>query len=418
MPRSVPVTLDLSLARRVALFAGGLLPWPEQPIPRRLLHPDEERVWARRVIDHFGYLQLDTIPISGARSHSLVLASRLDGFCTATGEELLQPGEPHFEYWGHEACWMPLSAYPVFEFRRQQYRRHPWWGNVIDQHPAEVDKVLRRIEIEGPVRSIDLEGTRGKAFWDLKLAKKVCDALWSSGELAISERRRFVRTFDLRDRVIPASYRTAMPEDEAIRWLLVKALQGHGWATTSTLAATWRLRNRGPQIKRCIAQLHEEGKVAPTIVKIDSRQQIVGWISPELLSALDKLTTWKPDFSSAVLLSPFDPVLWDRPRVAMLFGFDQVLEIYKPAHQRKYGYYCLPVLHGENLIARVDLKAQQSTGTIDLISLRYESTQTQRPANPVEQHAVHSALERHHRAVMGRPMETPRDPPKKVETAC
>lgn len=395
------ISLDIPLARRLALYAAGLLNLQGQPFPRRLHNDDDSRIWARRVIEHFGYLQLDTIPISGARSHSLVLASRLDGFSTATGEQLLQPGEPHFEYWGHEACWMPLSSYPVFEFRRQQYKSHPWWGNIIDEHPGEVDKILRRIETDGPVRSADLEGDRGRGFWDLKLAKKICDALWSCGELAISARNRFLRTFDLRDRVIPASYRTAIPEDEAIRWLLLKALQGHGWATGSTMAATWRLTNRGPQIKRCISRLHEENRIVPASLKIDSKQQIAIWVTPEVLSKLDELAKWKPTDSITTLLSPFDPVLWDRSRVALLFGFDQILEIYKPAHQRKYGYYCLPVLSGENLIARVDLKAKQNIRIIEVISIRYESTQTYVPANRTQEKAVQTALARHHRAVFG-----------------
>ena len=152
---------------------------------------------AHEIIRRFGYLQLDTVSIAGARSHAIVLHSRLDGCDPSLGDELLRPGEPIFEYWGHEASWIPIELYPVFAFRRRDFRSHPWWGDLVGQHPEVAREIRRRIRKEGPLRSVDLEGEGGRGWWNLKIAGKVARAMWSSGELAVRERRNFQRTYDL-----------------------------------------------------------------------------------------------------------------------------------------------------------------------------------------------------------------------------
>ena len=183
-------TLTIREARRLALCRAGLLEprWGGLPgsAPRRA---DVARRAAYEVIGRFGYLQLDTVSVAGARSHALVLLSRLDGLDPAVGEELLHPGAPVFEYWGHEASWIPLELYPALEFRRRDFARHPWWGDVVGAHPEVARALRRRIREDGPLRSIDMEGPGGKGWWDFKIAKRVATALWSSGELAIRERR-------------------------------------------------------------------------------------------------------------------------------------------------------------------------------------------------------------------------------------
>ena len=114
----------------------------------------------------------------------------------------MQPGEPLFEYWGHEACWLPLTLYPTFAFRRRQFAVHPWWGDLLNEHPRLARAVMDRAR-DGAFRSTDLEGERRAGWWNIKLAKRIAEALWSSGDLIIRERRNFQRIYDLPERVIP-----------------------------------------------------------------------------------------------------------------------------------------------------------------------------------------------------------------------
>jgi len=368
-------TLTIRAARRLALCRAGLLRPERAGLPARAGAGERrQRAAAHRVIGAFGYLQLDTVSVAGARSHALVLLSRLAGFGADLAERLLQPGEPLFEYWGHEACWLPLELYPAFGFRRRELVRTPWWGDVVGEHPEVADALRRRIRDGGPLRSQEMEGTSGKGWWELKAAKRVAIAMWFSGELAIRERVAFQRVYDLAERVIPEHLRTVeMPEAEALEVLLLRALSGHGWATTGTLARTWRLRNRRERLAAALARLEERGAVVPCALRADrggGRQ--AGWVRPEDLELAARLESVRPRADAGVLLSPFDPLLWERERVARLFGFQQSLEIFKPAARRVYGYYCMPVLAGERLVARLDLKADRRPGVLRVLARHME----------------------------------------------
>ncbi len=385
--------LSIRAARRLALCRAGLLKpaWAEFPARAPAAERGARRA-AHQVIARFGYLQLDTVSVAGARSHALVLLSRLPGLDPALAEALLQPGEPLFEYWGHEASWLPIELYPVFGFRRREFVHHPWWGDLIGQHPKVAEDLRRRIREGGPLRSAEMEGTSGKGWWDLKVAKRVATALWSSGELAIRERVAFQRVYDLAERVIPARWREVdMPEEEALERLLLLALAGHGWATTGTLAQTWRLRNRPAEIKAALARLQARDEVIPCALAADGGTRTAGWVRPSDLELAARLEAVRPRPDTGVLLSPFDPLLWDRQRVGRLFGFEQMLEIFKPAAQRVHGYYCMPVLAGERLVARVDLKARRQAGALDVLSCHFEAA----APSPADREAVRSALTRH-----------------------
>jgi uncharacterized protein YcaQ len=388
-------SLSVRQARRLALARGGLLK------PRFTGLPDRAAGRGRRardrchtIIDRFGYLQLDSVSVAGARTHAIVLASRLENFDARLGEELLTPGEPLFEYWGHEACWLPMDLYPIFAFRRQEYRVHPWWGDLLGEHPRIVAEIMRRVEEEGAFRSVDLEGRGGPGWWDLKLSKRIAEALWSAGELAIASRRHFHRTFDLSERVIPEDLLHQSPSaEEAFDVLLLKALEGHGWASTGTLAATWRLTNCREAIAESLGRLVEAGRVVPCAVD-GAHRHLTGWVRPEDLEAAAVLDKARLQRDRGVLLSPFDPVLWDRERVRLLYDFDQVLEIYKPAEIRRYGYYCLPVLAGDRLIARVDLKADRKAGCLNVLACHHEHGSRKNGPAPRERRAVGRALAR------------------------
>jgi uncharacterized protein YcaQ len=399
-------TLSLRQARRLALARAGLLDFRWSGLPRRAAGRGRRaRDAAHAVVGRFGYLQLDTVSVAGARSHAIVLLSRLAGFDPALGEELLAPGAPLFEYWGHEASWIPMELYPAFAFRRREFRAHPWWGDLVGEHPQVARGLLKRIREEGPLRSADMEGRGGRGWWDLKLTKRVATALWSSGELAIRERRSFQRTYDLAERVIPDRLRkAALSRREGLAALVLKALDGHGWATTGTLAATWRLRNRREELARVLGGLVSAGRIVACALQDGAGRESTGWIRPEHLELTGRLDGLRPRRDRGVLLSPFDPLLWDRVRVRRLFDFDQVLEIFKPQARRTYGYYCLPVLAGERLVARFDLKAERARGRLAVLSCRFEGTGTARPASAVDGEAAASALARYAEALALKPV--------------
>lgn len=370
--------IDVQSARRLALHKAGLLKpeWLRSKWSRMARgNSNTARQAAHSVIDHFGYLQLDTVSIVGARSHALVLYSRLPQVDLQLAESLLQAGEPLFEYWGHEASWLPLDLYPYFEFRRQEFQRHPWWGDLIREHPRVVKNLRAQIRAEGPLRSLDMEGQGSSGWWDLKLSKKVASAMWSAGELAVLERRNFQRSFDFIENVIPADILAQqVNEADAIKALLLKALDGHGWATQSTLIQTWRFKNRARQVSALLKEMQEEGHVLSCDLIDSDGKRIKGWIQAQDLPLLPRLNRLRPRKDRSVLLSPFDPLLWDRQRVEQLFGFHQILEIFKPAAQRQYGYYCLPVLAGEHLVARYDLKAHKKQNQLQVLNQHDEDS--------------------------------------------
>ncbi|MFQ5703785.1 MAG: winged helix-turn-helix domain-containing protein [Gemmatimonadales bacterium] len=393
-------TLGIVEARRLALACAGLLKPEWTGFPTSVRGWSSAREAAHDVIRRFGYLQLDTVSVSGARSHTIVLLSRLRGFDPTLAEKLLRPDEPLFEYWGHEASWLPIELYPVFEFRRKAFHHHPWWGDLIGQHPKIAENLRRRVHEEGPLRSADMEGRGGRGWWDLKTAKRVATALWSSGEFAIRDRYNFQRTYDLAERVIPERWRLSpVSRPQAIQRLLLLALQGHGWASTSTLVQTWRLDKERKAVDAALNVLVNKGDVVPCNVFGRGSRKYQGWIRPQDIELAARLKRVRPRRDRGVLLSPFDPVLWDRRRVERLFDFHQVLEIFKPRAKRVYGYYCLPVLAGDRLVARLDLKACRKTRKLNVLAQRFEDTNGARAATADDREAARTALNRFARAL-------------------
>jgi uncharacterized protein YcaQ len=383
--------LEVRDVRRLALCRAGLLNphWTDLP-GRAPRGRDAQRRAARTVIERFGYLQLDTVSVAGARSHTLVLMSRLEGMDPSLGEELLRPGEPIFEYWGHEVSWMPLDLHPVMEFRRQGFRRHPWVEQILKPNRRRATALVKRIRKDGALRSADLRESSGSGWWDLSTGRLLLSALWSCGELAIRERRNFHRIWDVPERVHPQwQVVTAPDRAEAYRLLLLRALDGHGWATSSTLAATWRLRRRTGPVASVLRQMEERGDIVPCMLNGDGAKPRSGWIRPRDLELAARLRRVRPRSDRGVLLSPFDPVLWDRARVIRLFNFNLKIEIYTPARKRRWGYFCLPVLAGERLVGRVDLKADRKGKRLRVLSRHFETN------DAGHREAMRTAVRRH-----------------------
>jgi uncharacterized protein YcaQ len=350
------------------------------------------------VVRRLGYLQLDAVSVVGARSHGLVLHSRLEGLPADLPEGLLRPDTALFEYWGHEASWIPLELYPHFRFRRREYRVHPWWGPVLQEHRALARRVLARVRAQGPLRSSDLEDVPDReGSWGRTPTRRVLHALWSSGALAVRERQGFQRLYDLEERVIPEFARKLrVSVGQALDELLLRALAAQGWASPTTLVRTWRLSDRRAELERRLHRLERQGRVVACALETPEGR-VPGWARPEDLELAARLERLRPRSDAGVLLSPFDNVLWDRDRVRRLFGFDQRLEIYKPERLRRYGYYVLPVLAGDRLVARADLRADRDRGVLRVLSLRFES-EPGRTSAP-ERQAARSALARLGRAL-------------------
>ncbi|MFZ4812208.1 MAG: winged helix-turn-helix domain-containing protein [Ilumatobacteraceae bacterium] len=338
--------LSLAQARRIALAAQGFAERrPTGRIDRRHL---------RRVVDRMGLIQIDSVNVL-VRSQELPLFARLGphprtliGDATATGEL--------FEYWVHEASHVPTEHHHLHRWRMQS--DHQWKGvtELVGRRPHFIDEVLARVEQDGPLTAGDLDQRVGKkgTWWDWDDGKVALEWLFWRGQL--SARRRptdFARVYDLTERVLPPAVlaRPTPTEHDARKELLVLAARHHGVGTVDDLADYHRQK---PHVCRpLVAELVEDGRLLSVAVD--------GWAKPAFLHP-DAARPRRVD--ARALLSPFDPLVWHRDRVERLFGFRYRIEIYVPQPKRQYGYYVLPFLLGEHLVARVDLKADRARGVL------------------------------------------------------
>ncbi len=304
-------------------------------------------------VQRLACVQLDSIS-AVARSHRLTLLSRVGIYPEGTVSALLREGRL-FEYWAHEACLLPIDAWPLMR-RFMDTRSHPWWGPVIESEPDLAGKVMGDIRERGPLGSRDFEGERTGGMWNLKPAKRMLEALWSAGDLVIAGRQGFQRMYDLPERVLPDEVLGApVPgEDEVLRRMVVLAVRARGALTEAGLVEHWRLRGGTAGIRPHVDAVIAAGEVRR--VEVDDG-------GPAVLVAADA----DPEAAApagAVLLSPFDNLLWDRPFAERVFGFRHLIEVYKPAPERRFGYYVLPLLSGDRIVGRADVKADRKAGTL------------------------------------------------------
>jgi uncharacterized protein len=339
--------LSLSQARRVALGSQGLL-------GRRPAAPAARHVVA--AVDRTQVLQIDSVNVL-QRAHYVPLMSRLGPYDTAVLDRATGRAPRRLvEYWAHVAAFMPVELWPLMQHRMAHYRAH---GHEWMSHrPELVARLVGELEQRGPstARELDdgLPRSREHWGWNWSETKKVLEYLFVSGEVAVARRNAaFERVYDLPDRVLPARVLRAEepPREEAERELVLRAARAHGIASVRCLADYFRLP--GAVARRAVAELVESGDLDPVRVE--------GWDEPTYLHR-DARVPGRAEVRA--LLSPFDPVVWERRRTERLFGFRYRIEIYVPRERRVHGYYVLPFLLGERLVARVDLKADRARGAL------------------------------------------------------
>jgi uncharacterized protein YcaQ len=325
-------------------------------------------------------VQLDSIATVD-RAHRLTLVSRVGAYQESEVSDLLREGRV-FEYWAHEACLLPIDDYPLFKRRMRELRDHHWWGRQRTAEGRKVERrVLARIAEEGALPARAFEGKSGP-MWGWKPEKRALEHLFAAGELAIAGRQGFQRLYDLPERVIPDRYLGARVPSEADfrKNYAFRAVEGRGALTESGIAEHCRFEGGAKGVRPYVDALVADGRLR--------RLEVDDGGAPVYVTAGAVL-----DGSAAapVLLSPFDNLMWDRPFLRRLFGFEHVIEVYKRPHERVYGYYVLPLLLGERFAGRADLKVDRASGVLRIKRFTPEPGVRRRLDEPLERAAARLA---------------------------
>lgn len=351
----IPRKLSLAAARRIALAAQGFgRAQPARP-------PSVNRI--EQLIQQLGVLQLDSVNVF-LRAHYMPVFSRLGPYDRTRLDRIAGHGEARLdrrllEYWAHEASLVPLSLQPLLRWRMADVDREAWGSisRVARERPDLVAETLELVASSGPIRARDTGAVRPKPrpghMWNWHEGKVALEHLFFTGRVAAARRVNFERLYDLAERVVPGEI-LAQPTPEradAQRELVRIAARALGVATEPDLGDYFRLPRGDSKLR--VAELVQEGELVPI--------EVEGWNAPAYLWPAAR----RPRrLHARALLSPFDSLIWFRQRTERLFGFRYRIEIYTPAAQRVYGYYVLPFLLGDELVARVDLKSERSAGTL------------------------------------------------------
>ncbi len=367
MPRD---RLSAAQARRVALAAQGF----DQPRP-----PVPDRRSLRRVLKHTGVLQIDSVNVL-ARAHYLPLFSRLGPYDT----DLLDTAayrRPRilFEYWAHEACFLPVQMQPLFRWRMEDALDNAWGviQRIARERPGFLQRVLDDVAATGPVSAGEMSiahsgerPSRKGPWWDWDDVKAALEYHFWSGAVSTAHRRGFERFYDLTERVLPRDVvASPTPERaEAQRELLRRSARSLGVATPRELRDYYRLPTADARER--IAELVAAGELVPV--------EVEGWKGPVLM---DPRARVPHRIETSALLAPFDPLVWERNRVERMFGFRYRIEIYVPAAKREFGYYVLPFLLDDAIVARVDLKSDRAAGVLRVQAAHLEPGAPSRTAS-------------------------------------
>ncbi|KTR93512.1 hypothetical protein NS220_12265 [Microbacterium testaceum] len=354
-------TLRRADARRIALAAQGFA------------RPRPETVGTRQItgaLHRMRILQIDSVNVF-SRSHYMPLFARLGAYETALLDKLAFSRRPRWvESWAHVASLVSTDDWPLLQFRRDalrdKYGRDAW----AEANQPLLQWLRDELAARGPLRPAEIDhdarsGSRG-SWWGWDDVKNGLERLWLFGEVAIAGRRGFERRYALASDVLPASaLETTVPRQEAVRELVRRAAVAYGVATAADLADYWRIRDR-PAVLAAVRDLVDAGELIPA--------QVEGWkVAGRPARAWLHRDAARPRrVDATAILTPFDPVVWFRDRAERLFDFDYRIEIYTPAPQRRFGYYSLPVIVGDDVVGRVDLKADRSSSALRVQSAWWE----------------------------------------------
>jgi uncharacterized protein YcaQ len=352
---TTPARISVPQARRIALAAQGLAdPRPEGRVGARHI---------RRVLDRVAILQIDSVNVF-SRAHYLPVFARLgpyprDVLDRLTGYVAKPRGAEMFEYWAHAASLIPIELQPLLRWRMARANEEPWPGirRIARENPALLDDILQLVTDQGPIRAGDTgiprPAPRPGHMWNWHDGKVALEYLFYAGQVTTAKRVNFERYYDLTERVIPPDVlaRATPSEADAKRELVRVSARALGIATEPDLRDYFRISHAS--CKAAVAELVEAGELIP--IRVD------GWDAPAYLWHEAR----RPRRVTArALLSPFDSLVWYRERTERLFGFHYRIEIYTPEPKRQFGYYVLPFLLGDELVARVDLKADRQRGVL------------------------------------------------------
>jgi len=348
--------LSLAEARRLALQSLGF--GIRRPARAGATH-------VRATAERLGAIQIDSVNVL-ARAHYLPTFSRYGAYPTQALDDLAHGKRELFEYWGHAACFLPIDLYPLMRWRMDL--RTEAWGWFKKPRRDFMEAVFQEVAERGPVGAseISIAGKSTGPWWGWSEGKIAVELLFRSGRLAIAGRRNFERLYDLPERVLPPEVLSAPAVEprEARKQLFVRAARAMGVGTAKDIAQyfhvdSWWDRSlvkgrRAPaKTQELFDELAEDGRLQEVRVE--------GWKRPGYMVPGAKVPK---SIDARALVSPFDPLMWERKWTKSVFDFDYQIEIYVPAPKRVYGYYVLPFLHGDRFGGRVDLKADRKTSTL------------------------------------------------------
>jgi uncharacterized protein YcaQ len=325
------------------------------------------------VVRRMCLLQIDTIHVV-ARSPYLVLWSRLGDYQPAWLDELLAEGAL-FEYWSHAMCFIPIEDYPLYRRRMLDAIENKVWPvkwavKWSQEHPKVMERVRTHLQQNGAVRSAEFENTSHIAggWWNWKEEKDALEAMLMTGEVMIARRQQFQRVYELRERILPGWDDAALPSSEELhRTLALRSVRALGIAFPSWVPDYFREAKTG--MPKRLEALAAEGLLLRVAVEGFEK---AAYVHPDHTNLIKRAASGDLEPVLTTLLSPFDPLVWDRQRARELFDFDYTIECYTPAAKRRYGYFTLPILHRGQLIGRLDPKAHRAQGVFEIKALHLE----------------------------------------------